>query len=285
MYKDYLALTKPGIIMGNLLAAGSGFFLASGGQVDWLLLVAVLAGTSLIIASGCTFNNIIDSDIDSRMDRTNRRPLVVGSVGKLQAAIFGTITGLLGFLCLYYLTSVTAFYFGVLGFFVYVVLYSLYYKRQSVYGTLVGSISGACPPAIGYIAVTGHCDLGSGIVFALFCIWQIPHSYAIAVYRFDDYHAANIPVLPQVKGIAAARWHIILYIIAFMLTSLLLTIYGYTGYLYAIVMSVLSLYWLYITAVKYDKIPNKEWGKKSFLFSIITITSYSFLVSVDAHIF
>ncbi len=86
-----------------------------------------------------------------------------------------------------------------MGFVVYVGVYSLYMKRHSVYGTLIGSLSGAAPPVIGYCAVTGDFDSGAAILLAIFSLWQMPHSYAIAIFRFKDYQAANIPVLPVVK--------------------------------------------------------------------------------------
>lgn len=111
-----------------------------------------------------------------------------------------------------------------MGFVVYVGVYSLYMKRHSVYGTLIGSLSGAAPPVIGYCAVTGDFDSGAAILLAIFSLWQMPHSYAIAIFRFKDYQAANIPVLPVVKGISVAKNHITLYIIAFAVATLMLTL-------------------------------------------------------------
>ncbi len=119
-----------------------------------------------------------------------------------------------------------------MGFVVYVGVYSLYMKRHSVYGTLIGSLSGAAPPVIGYCAVTGDFDSGAAILLAIFSLWQMPHSYAIAIFRFKDYQAANIPVLPVVKGISVAKNHITLYIIAFAVATLMLTLGGYAGYKY-----------------------------------------------------
>ncbi|MCX2958779.1 MAG: UbiA family prenyltransferase, partial [Serratia symbiotica] len=95
-----------------------------------------------------------------------------------------------------------AMWLAVMGFVVYVGVYSLYMKRHSVYGTLIGSLSGAAPPVIGYCAVTNEPDTGALILLAIFSLWQMPHSYAIAIFRFKDYQAANIPVLPVVKGIS-----------------------------------------------------------------------------------
>ncbi|WP_254618793.1 heme o synthase [Vibrio metschnikovii] len=285
MFKHYLQLTKPGIIRGNLVAAAGGFFLASQGQIDWQLFIAVCLGTSLVVASGCVFNNYIDIDIDAKMQRTRNRELVQKIVPVSHALMQACLLGLAGFAILFFFTSKLAFGFGVLGFVVYVGFYSLYYKRHSVHGTLIGGLSGACPPVIGYFAVTHQLDIGGAILFLTFCIWQIPHSYAIAIYRFNDYKAANIPVLPIQEGIAKARYHIIGYIIAFAVACWALTYHGYAGSWFALGMGLISLYWLYIAKVGFQKMPTEQWGKQLMLLSIACIMLFCLLISVDfAHV-
>ncbi|WP_318449505.1 heme o synthase [Photobacterium leiognathi] len=281
MYRPYLKITKPGIIGGNLVAAIGGVLLASQGNIDWLLLLAVCMGTSLIVASGCVFNNVIDKDIDRLMKRTCERELVKNVIPVSHALIWATVLGLSGFYILSQFTTTVALQFGVLGFVVYVGLYSLYYKRKSVYGTLIGGLSGACPPVIGYCAVTGHFDAGAAILFITFCIWQLPHSYAIAIYRFDDYKAASIPVLPVEVGIARARLHIIAYIIAFAVAALALNYLGYAGSWYALGVGLVSLHWLYIAKVGYQKVPDAQWGKQMLLCSIANIMVFCLLISLD----
>lgn len=281
MFKDYLMLTKPGIIMGNLIAAGAGFFLAAQGNIDFFLFLMVCLGTALVVASGCIFNNYIDRDIDKKMSRTQNRALAQGRVDVRLALALAAILGVAGFYCLYAATNVMAVLFAAIGFLVYVGFYSLRYKRNSVYGTLIGSLSGACPPVIGYIAVTGAFDLGAIILLVTFCFWQIPHSYAIAICRYDDYKAANIPVLPVKYGIEIARMHMMVYIVAFACAALLLSARGYAGNIYALVISLMSLYWLYLVKVGYKKQEEVVWGRKNFIFSVVMITVFSVLISVD----
>lgn len=108
-------------------------------------------------------------------------------------------------LLLYVAANALAMMLAVIGFVIYVGVYSLYMKRKSVYGTLIGSLSGAAPPVIGYCAVTGQFDTGALILLLIFSLWQMPHSYAIAIFRFKDYQAANIPVLPVIKGISVTK--------------------------------------------------------------------------------
>lgn len=279
--KYYWSLMKPGIIFGNVIAAAAGFFLASQGNVDWLLFIATLLSVTLIIGSACTFNNVIDIDIDGKMERTCDRVLVKSLVSVNHALWFASLIGLLGFSLIYFAANATAFFVGLFGFVIYVGFYSLYFKRKSVYGTAVGSLSGACPPVMGYCAVLGQIDIGAILLLVVFCIWQIPHSYAIAIYRFKDYVSADIPVLPLREGVSVARIHIILYIIAFTVVCLLLSQQNYVGMVYAVCMTLLGLYWIYIAVMGYRKMDSQQWGKKLFLFSIITICCFSMLISLD----
>ncbi|ETX12218.1 protoheme IX farnesyltransferase [Marinomonas ushuaiensis DSM 15871] len=281
MFKDYVSLTKPGIIFGNLIAAASGFFLAAKGNIDWFLLLIVLIGTACIVACGCIINNYVDRDIDLKMSRTKDRALAQGRVSVSSALILSLVLGAIGFALLHVYTTVYAVLFGVIGIVVYVGLYTLKYKRNSVYGTLVGSLSGACPPVMGYVSVSNGFDVGAAILLLTFCFWQIPHSYAIAISRFDDYKAANIPVLPVKYGIQTARYHMYVYIVAFAIAALMLFERGFVGVVYALVISLMSIYWIYLVKAGYNVENEQAWGRKLFVFSIIVVTVFSVLISVD----
>lgn len=280
--KQYLQVTKPGIIFGNLISVIGGFLLAAKGIIDYPLFIATLLGVSLVIASGCVFNNYIDRDIDRMMERTKNRPLVKGLIAPKFCLIYATLLGIAGITLLYIATNALAALLAVIGFIIYVGIYSLYMKRKSVYGTLVGSLSGAAPPVIGYCAVADQFDMGALILLLIFSLWQMPHSYAIAIFRFKDYQTANIPVLPVIKGISVAKTHIFLYILAFMVATIMLTISGYAGYKYLIVAAAVSLWWLGM-AISGFKNQNDDrlWARKLFIFSIVAITSLSVMMSID----
>lgn len=281
MIKQYLQVTKPGIIFGNLISVVGGFLLASKGSIDYPLFLATLVGVSLVVASGCVFNNYIDRDIDKKMERTKNRVLVKGLIAPSVTLVYATVLGIVGFALLYIAANPLAMWLAVMGFVVYVGVYSLYMKRHSVYGTLIGSLSGAAPPVIGYCAVTNEFDAGALILLAIFSLWQMPHSYAIAIFRFKDYQAANIPVLPVVKGISVAKNHITVYILAFMIATLMLTLVGYAGYKYLIVAAAVSVWWLGM-ALRGCKTENDSvWARKLFVFSIVAITSLSVMMSID----
>ncbi|WP_106475520.1 heme o synthase [Phytohalomonas tamaricis] len=281
MLKKYILLTKPGIIFGNLVSTIGGFLLASKGSIDLALLLATIVGVSLVIASGCVFNNYIDRDIDKKMERTKNRASVTGLISPRVTIIYACLLGLLGFLLLYVATNMVALSFAFIGFIIYVVLYSLYLKRHSVYGTLVGSLSGASPPVIGYCAVSNQFDMGALILLLIFSLWQMPHSYAIAIFRWNDYSAASIPVLPVKRGILVAKNHIIIYIVAFTIATLMLTVVGYTGYSYLVVAAVMSIYWLRMALLGYKAVDDRIWARKLFAFSILIVTTLSIMMSLD----
>ena len=282
MFKRYLKVTKPGIIAGNLISVAGGFFLAARGEIDWALFLATVIGLSLVVASGCAINNCIDRDIDAKMQRTRNRVTVTGELSARAALYFGLLLGVAGFALLVAYTNAISVAFAALGFLVYVGLYSLYMKRHSVYGTLVGALSGAVPPVVGYCAVTGQCDAGALILLVMFCLWQMPHSYAIAIFRYRDYEAVNIPVLPVAQGIAKAKQHIVLYIAVFSLVTILLPLSGYTGGAFLAIACATSLWWLAMALRGYRHgIDIAGWARQVFVFSIVTITVLSVTMALD----
>lgn len=280
----YLRVTKPGIIFGNLVSVIGGFLLAAQGSIDPVLFLATVVGLSLVVASGCALNNCIDRDIDAKMQRTRNRVTVTGAISLKAAAAHGVVLGLTGFWLLYRFTNPLALAFAFGGFVIYVGVYSLYMKRHSVYGTLVGSLSGAVPPVVGYCAVSNHFDAGAATLLVMFSLWQMPHSYAIAIFRYADYKAANIPVLPLARGIPAAKRQMVLYILAFAVATMMLGLQGYAGYAYLAVAGATSLWWLGLALTGYrstSEADHRTWARKVFFCSIITITALSVMMAVD----
>ncbi|WMY96100.1 MAG: heme o synthase [Arsenophonus sp.] len=282
MLKKYLQIIKPGIILGNLISVIGGFLLASKGIINYFLFINTLLGVSLIIASACVFNNYIDRDIDKIMKRTNNRFFTKQSANIKHYLIYASILGISGLILLYINTNILSVIFSIIGFIVYVLIYSLYMKRNSLYGTIIGSLSGSSPPVIGYCAVSNKFDTGALILLLIFSLWQMPHFYAIAIYHLKDYKNANIPILPVVKGINITKNHIFLYITAFTITTTMLTISGYTGYKYLIVSTLISLWWLKISISGFKKNNNDQlWARKIFIFSLLAITFLSIMMSID----
>lgn len=281
MLEKYWQVAKPGIVVGNLISVAGGFFLASKGSIDLMLFFYTLLGVSLVVASGCVFNNFIDRDIDTLMERTRDRVLVQGLISPRVALIYASILGLSGTFILLYGTNIIDVSVVLVGFAIYVGVYSLSLKRNSVHGTLIGSLAGAMPPVVGYCAVSQQFDLGAAILLLIFSIWQMPHSYAIAIFRLNDYRAASIPVLPVAKTIQKAKNQILLYLLAFNLATPLLYLTGYTGHWYLIITSAFGLYWLYIAWSGFHAKEDAAWAKKVFFISILIVIVQSLMMSVD----
>ncbi len=279
--KDYLSLTKPGIVLGNLVSVGGGFFLASRGSVDAGLLLATVLGIALVIGSGCVFNNFIDRDIDAKMLRTCNRVLVQRKISPRAALLYGAILGFAGFWLLYRATNLITILIVLFGFGVYVGLYSLCLKRNSSYATLVGSLAGAAPPLAGYCAVTNHFDLGAVILLFIFSLWQMPHAYAIAIFHLEDYTAAAIPMFPVAHGVPATQKHMVRYVAAFTVAALMLPLDNYTGWGYLVVALAMGGYWLHMAWSGRAVVDERAWARRIFIFSIAMIMALNVMMSVD----
>jgi len=281
LFKAYYQLTKPGIIYGNIITAAAGFLLASKWHIHWTLLLATLVGTALVIASACVFNNYLDRGIDEKMQRTRHRALVTGTVPIRSAIIYASLLGAAGFAALIIDTNGLVVAIGALAFVDYVALYGLA-KRRSKHGTLVGTIAGAAPLVAGYCAVTDRFNAGAVILFVIMACWQMSHFYAIAVYRLKDYKAAGLPVWPVEQGLASAKRQILGYTLAFLLANLALSLFGYAGYAYAIIMTLLSLWWLRLAWLGFQAADDKAWGRQLFLCSLVVIMGLSAMLAVGA---
>lgn len=281
MITKYIKLTKPGIIMGNAITAIAGFFLASKGHFDLGLFLAATVGLSLIVAAGCVFNNYMDRDMDKKMSRTQTRALATGAISVRDALIFAIILGVTGSVILFFFTNVLTLGIAIAGFVIYVVFYGLL-KYRTMYGTEIGSIAGAVPPVVGYCAVSGRLDGGALLIFLIIALWQMPHFFAIALYRSKEYAAASIPVLPLVKGIAVTKFRMVLYTMAFIASTILLTFFGYTGYAYLAITTVMGLLWLALCLKGFKAIQNERWAHKMFKFSLVVVMILCLMISIDS---
>jgi protoheme IX farnesyltransferase len=292
MIKDYYALAKPGIIYGNVITVIAGFAVASRAWVlahgaghaaivdfNFPLLVTTIIGLALVIGGGGAFNNVIDRDIDARMERTKNREMVAGRVSRRAAIIYGAILDAAGFAVLWFFTNPLTIAVAATGVFSYVIVYSLWAKRATVHGAVIGSIAGAVPPVIGYCAVSDRLDAGAVLLFFILVLWQIPHFYAIGIYRADDYAAADIPILPVVRGFRAAKINMFFYILAFTGAAAELFAYGYlgfggAGYVYAAAALILGFSWLWLCVQGFfigtvDE--DKQWARKMFFLSLLVL--------------
>jgi heme o synthase len=262
---DLIALVKPRIMVMALLTAAGAMSLAPGdvpfGRALWLI-----AGTALIVGSANTLNMWLERDIDCLMARTKDRPLPQHRLEPRTALVFGAVQGALSLPALAMVNLVTAG-LGLVALLMYVGVYTPM-KQRSHWATWVGAIPGALPALMGWTAATGRVDVSGLAVFGVLFFWQIPHFHAIAMYRQRDYDAAGLKTLPGTHGIAAARNHIMFYLVVQVGVSLALVPLGVAGTPYLVVAAVLGAGVL-VQGTGGLRGGTQRWARQVFLASII----------------
>lgn len=279
--QQYYYLSKPGIIRGNLIVAVAAFLLGSAGNINLAALIGVSIGSSLVIASACIFNNYYDREIDALMPRTAKRALVRGALTNQEAIIVGAVLGLVGFAALVFTTNWLTVVVGLVGWVGYVTFYT-YFKKRTSYGTLIGSISGATPPLAGYVAATGTLDLTGALLFMILVAWQMPHFYAIAIYRKKEYAAAHVPVGSIVHGNSWVAKEMLFYVGLFLALAIWLMYEQNFGLIYLLMMLPISIYWLALSLKGLGKNSTASWAKKSFILSLVSLLLFSLSISVES---
>jgi protoheme IX farnesyltransferase len=278
--KSYVQLMKPGITLSNTISGVAGFFLASSFvPFSWAALIGAVAGIAGIIGSACVMNNVLDRDIDKNMKRTAKRDVANGVISVQKALVFGAVLGLVGFGLILFLTNAVTFFLGVIAYVWYVAIYGIA-KRTTVYSTLIGGVAGALPPVAGYTALTGRVDAGAVLLFLILFVWQMPHFYAIAMFRQSDYAAAKLPIWSVKYGLKSTKQQILLFTVLFAIVASLLTVYGYTGVVYLVATLGLSGYWLYKGVTLYKKVDDIKWARTMFGISLVVLLSTCLLIAV-----
>ncbi|QFF98342.1 protoheme IX farnesyltransferase [Psychrobacillus glaciei] len=271
--KDFLALIKIGIVNSNLITTFTGIWLAFQftnrnflQELD--LMFYTLFGAAFIIAGSGAMNNYIDRDIDPIMKSKRARPTVTGRFKPI-AVLTTSLTLLVVGEILLFLASTSAGIWGLAGIISYVVLYSMWSKRKHVSNTIVGSISGAIPPLIGWAAVEPGLSYGALALFLIMFVWQPPHFYALAMKRTEEYRAAGIPMLPVVKGFARTKRSMLLWVIfLFPLPFLLMDL----GISFLVLATLLNIGWL-ILAIKGFRVKDDlKWATGMFVYSLNYMT-------------
>ncbi len=267
-----ISIIKPGIIVGNLVTLCGGYFLAIHHHFSILHFLATVIGMISVIACGCILNNCVDRDIDRLMQRTQQRPLACGLISVKLAIGYAIVFGLVGISAFYLGTNILTLSIALIGLFTYVVAYTIWLKRRNVFGTIIGAISGAVPPVIGYTAVTNQIDMVAlALLLILFC-WQIPHFFAIAICYQDDYANAQIPVVPLTRSMLYTKVNMLLFVALFFAASLLLPVLGAVGITYLITATVIGIAWIIISVRGFFVDDDLKWARQMFLASIMGIT-------------
>ena len=269
--RDWWVMIKPGVLGLVVFTGAVGMWLAPVHLHPLLQLITVLA-IAMGSASGAVFNMLYDRDIDAIMRRTQRRPLVVGSITVDDARVFGTLLGLCAVSLLGLATNWAAA--ALLGFaiFFYAVVYTRWLKRATPHNIVIGGAAGAFPPVIGWMAMTGSTPLLPWLLFAIIFIWTPPHFWALALFRNEDYRRANVPMLPVMAGQRATTWQMLIYTIALLpLTLSPLLLDARLGWLYGTCAALLSLRFI-AYAWQVRRTQDEKLAMKMFGFSILYLT-------------
>ena len=266
--KDYFMLMKPRVMSLVVFTAVSGMLLAPGNIHPLIAFVAVLCIT-IGAGSAAAINMWYDRDIDAIMKRTQKRPIVTDAVKADEALAFGAITGIIAVIMMAVSVNIISAILLAFTILYYVYIYTIWLKRTSVQNVVIGGVSGALPPIIGWTSVTGNISWQAFSLFAIIFIWTPPHSWALALYRADDYKNCNIPMMPVIKGILYTKKQIMLYSILMFFISLAPYFLNISTYLYLITAIISGLIFLYYAVNLFTDTEQNQVAKKLFWYSIL----------------
>jgi protoheme IX farnesyltransferase len=267
VWRDYLQLCKPRVVMLMMLTTIVGMCLASPGAIPWHIFLLGNLGIAMAASSAAAINHLVERHLDKLMRRTQRRPIVQGKITPLNALLFAITLGVVAMVILIsFVNTLTALltFITLIG---YAGIYTLYLKHATPQNIVIGGLAGAAPPMLCWVAVTGHIDPPSLLLVLIIFIWTPPHFWALAIYRIEDYAKANIPMLPNTHGISYTKLNILLYTILLCASTLLPFIIGMSNWIYlvsACVLDAIFIYW----AIKLYNSDKKEIAIRTFRYSI-----------------
>ncbi|WP_131795290.1 heme o synthase [Fluoribacter gormanii] len=282
-WRDYLELCKPRVVLLMLLTVVVGMYLATPGWVSMSLMFFSLLGIGLCAGSAAAINHLVDKRIDAIMTRTKKRPVASGQVSVRQALWFALIMGALGLTVLViFVNQLTACltFVTLIG---YAGIYTGYLKRATSQNIVIGGLAGAAPPLLGWTAVTNQLDPQALLLVLIIFIWTPPHFWALAIYRYEEYQHAQIPMLPVTHGIAFTKLNVYLYTILLLVVSVLPFVIGMSGLFYLIGALVLGgrfLFWSH----KLYRTDKPVVAMQTFRFSIVYLMLLFVFLLIDHYL-
>jgi protoheme IX farnesyltransferase len=282
-WRDYYEMCKPRVVMLMILTAMVGMFLAVPGMVPLDILVLGNIGIALVAGSGAVVNHLIDYRVDSLMKRTHNRPIPQGRVDQKQAAVFAAAIGVAGMLILLIWVNALSAWLTLASFVGYAFIYTGYLKRATPQNIVIGGLSGAMPPLLGWSAVTGTIEPGALILVLIIFAWTPPHFWALAIHRKEEYAKTGIPMLPVTHGEHVTKLHIILYTIIMILITLLPYLTGMSGPIYLLAAIVLGLGFLWWSLMLMYK-PKPSTAMDTFQYSIVYLMVLFIVLLTDHYL-
>ena len=271
LLRQYLVLTKPRVTQLAVFCAVIGMFLATPTLPDMQKVIAGTIGIWLLAAAAFAVNCLIEQRIDARMLRTARRATATGTISSAQVMLFSGLLGGLGMIVLYRWVNSLTMWLTFATFVGYAVIYTVILKPRTPQNIVIGGLSGAMPPALGWAAVADAVPAEAWLLVLIIFIWTPPHFWALALYRTRDYENAGLPMLPVTHGQQFTRLHILLYSIALMATTALPYVIGMSGWLYLLCAMVLGAMFVWYAWKLYRQYSD-ELSRKLFRFSILYLS-------------
>jgi len=238
--RQFTDLTKPRVTMLAVFCAVIGMFLATPGMVDPLVLVAGTAGIWILAGGAFAVNCLIEQRIDAQMARTQGRPMARGELSTRQALLFAIVLALIGSALLYFFVNPLTMWLTIATFFGYAFIYTVLLKPTTPQNIVIGGLSGAMPPMLGWAAATGQVGPESILLVLIIFVWTPPHFWALALYRVEDYRKSGLPMLPVTHGLKFTQLHILYYTVLLTAVTVLPFVIRMSGWLYLVAALVLG---------------------------------------------
>lgn len=267
LLKQYLALTKPRVVMLITFCAVIGMALSTPGWVPLGILVNATLGITLVAGAAAAINCLVEQHIDAKMARTAWRPLPSGTLTPFQTLVFSGILGGIGTFLLYAFVNPLTTWLTLATFVGYAIIYTVILKPLTPQNIVIGGASGAMPPVLGWAAVTGQAPIEAWVLFLIIFVWTPPHFWALALYRTDDYARSGLPMLPVTHGARFTQLHILLYTLLLVATTALPTLIGMSGAVYLVSALLLGAYFLWLAWRLYQQY-SEPLARKTFKYSI-----------------
>ena len=267
-FQQYWVLTKPRVTQLAVFCAVIGMFLASNGLPPASVVVAGTIGIWLLAAAAFAINCLIEQEIDARMLRTRRRATAQGTITSLQVVLMSGMVGGLGMLVLFWFVNPLTMWLTFATFIGYALIYTIVLKPLTPQNIVIGGLSGAMPPALGWAAVAGSVPAEAWLLVLIIFAWTPPHFWALALYRSHDYQKSGLPMLPITHGNAFTRLHILLYTFMLVVITLMPFIIRMSGLFYLAAALFLGA-WFIKHAFSLYKAYSDELARKTFRFSIL----------------
>jgi heme o synthase len=262
---DYLVLLKPRVMSLVVFTGLIGLYMAPG-YIHPVMVVVVIVSIAIGSGGAGALNMWYDQDIDAIMTRTQKRPIPMGKIAAIEVLHLGLILSIFSIFIMGLFINLLSAFLLAFAITFYSVIYTIWLKRSSVQNIVIGGISGALPPVIGWASVTNSITIESITLFFIIFLWTPPHFWALALKTSQDYKLANIPMLPGVAGRMVTLKHILIYTIVLSATSLLPFFLGMAGIYYLMLALFLGVCFIYYTVRMFA---NSDYYIKTFKYSIL----------------